>query len=151
MVRPEEERTYAEVVRAHRMDTVAYVLADAGDCLGIRDDEVANVSGRNLVPVDSENLPDLDPEGSWALAAIVCPGETVEALAAWADARPREDLERVWVYLHRDVDPRRAMAPWAKADLPPVDADIVADFPTFHRRFGNDLNDRIYADWVGEG
>lgn len=151
MARREEERTYAEVVRAHRMDTVVYVLADSGDCMDIRDDEVANVPGRELAPITSGDLGDLDPGGSWMLAVIVCPGETVDALATLATGRPRGDLERVGIYLHQDVDADRAMRPWAEADLPPVDTDVVADFASFHRRFGNDLNDRIYADWAGEG
>lgn len=140
---------YQEIVRTHRMDTVAYVLADSGECLDIQREEVANVPGRRIVPLTSTDLAELEPPGSWFLAALLCPGDTTETVAAWATGYPADDLDRIRFYDHPDTDPATAYAAWNDAGLGAPLRDTVADFPSFHRRFGNHLNDRIFLDWRG--
>lgn len=148
--RPDAPGDYVAVVRARRMGTLAYVLADSGSCLDIQALEVARVRGRNLRAITSTDLPRLRPPASWAMAVVLCPGDTTEALAAWARRLAPAELDRVWFYEHPGAEPRRAYAGWVEAGLPMPLRDVVRDFATFHMLFGNDLNDRIYADFAGD-
>lgn len=128
------------------MDATAFVVADSGDCLGIQRDEVARVKGRRLLSLTGRDLEQLAPTGSWIMAVLLCPGDGTEDLARWARRRPAQDLDRIGFYEHPDVDARRSYLAWVKAELPMPLRDKVNDFAGFHRLFGNDLNDRIYAD-----
>jgi hypothetical protein len=134
------------VVRAHRGKTVAFVLADTGTCLDIQRDKVARVRGRALRAIASSDLGRLRLPASWAMAVVLCPGDTTDALAAWASKLDHADVERISFYEHPDVDPALAYRGWSGAWLPMPNRDVVKDFASLHRRFGNDLNDRTYQD-----
>lgn len=147
--RPDAPGDYVAVVRAHRMGTLAYVVADSGNCLDIQAHEVARVRGRSLRTITSADLPRLRPPASWAMAVVLCPGDTTEALAAWAHKLPPPELDRIWFDEHPGVEPDKAYAAWVESGLAMPLRDVVRDFATFHTLFGDDLNDRIYADFAG--
>jgi hypothetical protein len=137
-----------DTIRARRLDTVAFLLAEQGNCLRIRAEELRRVTGRRLRPVTGSTLPSLPLPKSWALAVILCPGDGTEAVAAWArgiDAASRRD--RLWFYEAPGVRPRDAYAAWIAADLDPnVLRDSFTDFYDFNRLFSNDLNEQIWLD-----
>jgi hypothetical protein len=113
--------------------------------LGIRDEEFRAVTGRALVGRGISDLERWQPPMSWILGVIVCPGDSVGPVAAWA-RRHETDPQRVWFYLHRDVRPE-VLAPWEDAGFGPAQVDFVSDWRSLHKLFGLALNDRVYADW----
>lgn len=138
---------FAAIVGAHHREARAFLLATSEHCAEVRDREV-EVVRRNLEVVDPAALLDLEPEGSWVLAVLVCPGDTVEAVARWAAELPAEALQRVLIYLRTDVDTVAALAPWYAADLPnPYTADFT-DWAGFHKQFGADFNNQVYRDFA---
>lgn len=136
---------YAPVVRAHSQDTLGLVVADTGDCLGIRDAEIAHVR-RELRALTSSDLAKLVLPKSWLVAVLLCPGDDLQTLAAWALGLEEKDWRLIRFYHHPGVDLVEALTPWYAAGLDDVRADEVRDFASFHRLFGNDLNDQIYSD-----
>lgn len=143
--RPED---YASLVRAHAAKTIGLVVADSGACLDIRDAEVARIR-RALKPLTSDDLAGLRLPRSWLLGVILCPDDSVKRLAAWVADRSGADRERVRLFHHPDCDLVSMLSPWYDEGLDDPRADEVRDFASFHRLFGNDLNDQIYADAVG--
>lgn len=141
---------YAAIVRAHHAATTGYVAAQGEDCLSIRDEEIARIR-RKLEPLALDQLAKVDTGGSWLLGVILCPGDDVTPLARWVARSPQAVRRRVRLYAHPDVDLVDALAPWYAADLDDPRVHIVSDFATFHRRFGNDLNDQVYEDAQGLG
>lgn len=136
---------YASLVRANASRTKGFVLADSGECLDIRDAEIARIQ-RSLRPITSKELEVLELPPSWLLGVILCPGDDMARVAAWTSQLPASDRERVRLYPHERCDLIAMLAPWYAGGLDDPRADEVRDFATFHRFFGNDLNDQIYAD-----
>lgn len=134
-------------IRAHRYDLEGWVVAASGDCLGVQRWEVEHID-RRLEAVHERTLrPGHVPTSpSWLVGVLVCPGDGLDALAAWAKAIPADDLRRVRLYFLPGADPVKALAAWYAEGLPdPATAD-VADRAHFHKRFGLDLNNQIYLD-----
>lgn len=133
---------FAAVVRAHWPETTGYVVAGSPPCIQIGEDEVANVR-RRLEFVHLADVSTLVPDGSWFMAVIVCPGDDLAALAAWAQDR---EVGRVYFYLHADAD-GSALAPWQAAGLPTdrVD-DGFRSWGPLHKVMGLDLNRQVYED-----
>lgn len=147
---PFETRDYKPVVRAHRERTVAYVVAESKDARAIRDKEVEIVSGRKLVPLGPDDLAELVPPDSWAMAVILGRGDTTEKVARWAGDLSDVEADRIWFYEVGDVEVPSAYKAWEAAGLGLPRRVEVLDFVSFHRFFGNQLNDRIYLDWHDE-
>lgn len=139
-----------DVVAANWRKTTGYVLALDGSCFKVRDDELAAIKkNRVLVGLSARDLDKWTPRGSWLLAVLLCPGDSVEAVARWVK-RHGADADRVHFYAHVDADPYAALAAWDDAGLPdPALDDGIAEWKDFHRKFGNDLAIRILEDWGG--
>ncbi len=137
------------VIRRHRLDTVAYLLASDGDCLGVTQQIVERVTGRNLVLTDVESLLHHPLPESWALAVLLCPGDDTAGLAEWARGVSESDREqRIWFYESPGIDAARAYAPWLRAGHgSEILRDTFDGWKDFNRLFGNDLNQRIWLDF----
>lgn len=138
---------FTETIRAHKYGLVAWVVAASGDCLDIQTWEVQHIH-RRLTAVHERGLRPGDfPESwSWLVGVLVCPGDGLEALAAWAKEAPASELRRIRLYFLPGANPVKALAAWYAAGLPdPYTAD-VEDRAQFHKRFGLDLNNQIYLD-----
>lgn len=139
---------YAQVVRAHHTKTTGYIVAVSGTCIGIRDAEIARIR-RKLVATSPEKLDALEPKGSWILAFVICPVDDLRAIVVWLGKQSSTARRRVRLYAHPDVDLVKVLKPWYAADLEDPRVAFVTDFASFHKRFGNDLNDQVYADAKG--
>lgn len=135
------------VVRAHRLDTTAYLVATQPNCLAIRRIEGEKVTGRRLRLASPDGLPPPDRlPSSWVVAVLLCPGDTTDALAAWTRALPLVLRHRIWFYEAPSLDPAVAYRAWHDAGLGKPLADPFRDFYDFNRLFANDLNEQIYQD-----
>ncbi|MEA3204165.1 MAG: hypothetical protein QOI63_1845 [Thermoplasmata archaeon] len=135
---------FSRVVKRHWKDARAYLLASRQPCLKIRDDEVAKIGkNRILVPVQPGDLDGLDPEATWILGVILCPGDPVTDVVRWAKAR-KIDPRRVWFFLHASTD-MAVLQPWADAGHATDQVDFAADWEELHQVFGLYLSDHIYA------
>lgn len=136
-------------IRKHKTDTVAYLFANQPNCLGITDEIVRRVTGRNLVHVEADSLPGPSLPRSWALAVVLCPGDDTAAIAEWARAVPQAEVkERVWFYEAQGVNDKTAYQAWRTAGL---SSEIIRvtfrGWKEFNRLFGQALNDRIWQDF----
>jgi hypothetical protein len=136
---------YVRTVRANKSGTRGFILAHSHPCLDMRNREVHAIQ-RDLEPAFSDNLEDLETPNSWMLAILLCPGDTTGQVAAWAKKRRSKDRDRIRFYAHPGVDLHDALAAWYAAGLPDPRVDEVKDWKQFHKAFGLDLNDQIYAD-----
>lgn len=133
------------MVRRHHKNTVAYLLADHSPCTTLRDEEIERIN-RKLVPIESGDLADLNPSGSWFLAVVLCPGDDLQPLARWTVPLPKGDRDRIRFYAHPEADLVKALEPWYNAGLEDPLMEIVHDWRSLHPPFGRDLNDRVYRD-----
>src|SRR5437867_950095 len=125
---------FVATVRANHRRMRGLLWGRTGACVAVAREEVRRIR-RNLVMLDSS------PETPrsrrwWLLAVLLCPGETTEAIAAWARSVKDLDFERIRFFLHTGADPVAGLAAWHAAGLPdPVTADF-STFGDFHRQFG---------------
>ena len=133
------------VVRTHWRRTTGFLLASREPCLSIRKTEIQAVRGRSLVGREVQELEGWTPPRSWLLAVILCPGDDVNPIVAWA-RRHKVDPDRVWFYLHTTT-PIEVLRPWADAGHDTAQATTVSDWKELHKLYGLALNDRVYADW----
>lgn len=137
-----------DVIRRHRFDTTAFLVAAQPNCLDIGRLESQKVTGRRLRLVTAAELPGPDRlPASWVVAVLLCPGDTTERIAPWAKQLPTPFWHRIWFYKARGLDPESAYAPWKEAGLGKPLADAFQDFLDFNRLFANDLNEQIYQDF----
>lgn len=136
---------YASVVKRNASRTTGFVLADSGECLEIKVKEVQRIK-RKLAALTSAELSSIVLPPSWLLAVILCPDDPMAAIADWTRGLAATQRERVRIFFHPDCDLVSILAPWYEAGLEDPRADEVRDFASFHKLFGNDLNDQIYAD-----
>lgn len=102
-----------EIIRRHWRATTASVLASEPPCLGLRDQAVLP-KGRRCDAKEMRDLAALRPGKSWVMAIILCPGDNLQQVAAWA-VRHRADGDRFILFHVAGVDLRQALAPWRKA------------------------------------
>lgn len=135
------------VIRAHAKDTVCYVFAETGDCLHLARGRAEAMTGRTLRHVTSARLPTGLPK-SWMVAAILCPGDTTDALAAWASRLEPGQLDRIVFYEPPQLDKvaPQVYAAWIGRHLPDPVRQQVRDFRELNRLLGSDLNIRILQD-----
>jgi hypothetical protein len=133
-------------IRKHRLDTTAYVLLREANCFGLKPADFTKVAGRRLVPIGADQLPVHPLPKSWVLVVLVCPGDDLDALAAWAARLTRADLHRVWFYELHGQDARRSYKPWVDAGLQYPPNERVDDVQEFNHVFANELNIRILLD-----
>lgn len=73
---------YRDVVHPRRMETAVYVVAETPPCVRLQED-AAKPQGRDYRTAHLGALERIRPSGQWVLAAILCPGDTTDALVAW--------------------------------------------------------------------
>lgn len=140
--------SWHEAVRRNWRRTTAFLLASTQPCITIRDEELQAIRAhRVLVGVGPDDLAGWEPGASWMLAVVLCPGDSTDALAAWA-RRHRIDASRVHFYLHPDA-PLKVLNGWAEGGFPTdrVDTDVDS-WQRLHKLFGLALSDRIVLDWA---
>lgn len=133
-------------VRAHRLDTHAYVLVRSGNCFGLSPVLLQAVKVRRLVPVAPDGLARLRLPRSWILAVPLCPGETVAETARFAKSLPLGERHRIWFFETGPIDVYAAYAPWRDAGLGTPRRDPVRDLFELNRILANELNIRILLD-----
>lgn len=136
---------FAAVVARHWKDTAGYLVTGREPCISIAKAEVRHVR-RRLKQVAHADLGDVDPPASWFMAVLVCAGDDLAPLAAWAKGR---EVGRIHFYLHAEAKALQ-LAPWRDAGFPldRVDEGFTS-WTTLHRRLGFDLNARVYEDHRG--
>jgi hypothetical protein len=135
---------FASVVAENWRKTTGYLVAGHEPCIQIGQDEVRHVR-RRLVIVDLAAIENVQPEGSWFMAVIVCRGDDLSGLAAWA---ARFDVSRIHFYLHTKADTAQ-LVPWRDAGLPLDRIDEGhSSWRSLHKVLGWDLNVRVYDDHV---
>lgn len=137
-----------DVVAANWKKTTGFILAREPQCLKVRDEELAAVrENRVLIGLSWSELDGWTPPASWILAVLVCPGDSVNELAAWAH-RQKADPARIHFYVHEGADEYTALGSWAQVGLPDPAVDTgMTSWTEFHKKFGLDLAIRILQDW----
>src|SRR3989304_846539 len=111
------------------------------------EEDQAELGGRERV--ESASPPPPEPDW-WVLAVLLCPGDTTEAVAAWARQGRAPVADRIHFYLHPHTNPVEAFAAWYAAGHQEPRTAEVEDFATFHKQFGWDLNNQVYRDAVAK-
>lgn len=139
--RPED---WARVVGAHSHSTLAFIASSHHpSCLQMAADEVKHIN-RWMRQALFDDLPAKLP-ASWFMAAIVCPGDDLTALARWMTTH---GSDRVRFYLHTKASVSQ-LAPIRDAghELRHVRPERYAGYGPMHKRLGLDLSDQIYEDF----
>lgn len=135
-----------EVIRANRMRTTCFVVAERGNCLDLRAEEIRRVSGRRFVPVSGATLPRTLPP-SWMLAVIVCPGDDSGRVAAWTKGLGFGQSRLVFFYeTQQGLDVAAFYRAWVAKRLPDPARRRPKNFVDLCVALGADLNRRILAD-----
>jgi hypothetical protein len=133
---------FAAIVKANWRNTTGYLVTADEPCITVARDELREVE-RRLELVDLADVGRLRPSGSWSMAVIVCRGDDLRALAAWARQR---DARRVHFYLHSGASAAQ-LAPWRDAGLPLDHVDEgIRSWRSLHKVLGWDLNVMVYED-----
>ena len=149
VMRQSRNRDRVDVVRAHRFDTTAFLFANQPNCLRLARTESDALTGRRLRLLPPAELATLTPSGSWCLAVIVCPGDGIDAVVAWASRLDPKDRSRVWFFLSAGLEAASLLKPWDGAGLgDPLWTDFKG-FLDFNQVFANDLTEQIYQDHKG--
>lgn len=136
---------WTRVVQGDWRKLTAYIVSsDHPSCVRMAKDEVASID-RVMQHVPLPAIGDLKPAKHWFMAVVLCPGDDLRGLAAWAK---HQDVDRVHFYFHRDAD-AASLAPWRDAGLPlaRVEQERFTGHGRMHSRLGLDLSDRVYADF----
>lgn len=139
-----------DVIRRHWRSTPAYVVANVPPCLGLRDQAVLP-KGRRYAAASFRDLEGIKPAKSWALAVILCPGDTLHAVASWAVRHRVEDGNRFLVFHVDGVDLRAALAPWRDAGYGLPMLVQVATWREMAAILGQHLNNTILRDHTPPG
>ncbi|MBI2078330.1 MAG: hypothetical protein HYT80_08195 [Euryarchaeota archaeon] len=142
------------VILAHMHDTQTFLASGKAPCDRIRDEEAAATrprgtpqrTGRRIRPLGIEEVKALRPEGSWLLAVLLGPGDTLAPVAAWASRLAPADQRRIRVFHHPDVDLPVALGPWPEATLGAVSVDLAPNQVVLHHALGQYINERIWLD-----
>lgn len=135
---------WTRVVRANWRKVEAFIVSGRHpSCLRMAKDEVAFIQ-RVMRHVPLAEVGGLRPRGHWFMAVVVCPGDDLGGLAAWARG---QDAERVHFYLHKDAS-LQALAPWRDAGLPLSRVEEFTHYGKMHARLGLDLSDQVYGDFA---
>lgn len=142
---PPKPPGYTDIVRANQAKAVGYLLAFGSICERIRDEELRRVR-RNLKALAVDDLTSFRPSGSWMVAVLIGPGHDTRAVAKWVSSLRTRDRDRVLVYYLPRTDVGEAVHPWLEAGMGSPPVFEMRDFVSFHKVFGNHLNDRIWLD-----
>ncbi|HKZ59140.1 MAG TPA: hypothetical protein VJ547_04740 [Candidatus Thermoplasmatota archaeon] len=141
---------FARAVAGNHRRMKGWIWAESEPCLSIAKEEVRRIR-RNLEAVSASRAPPPPSEPDWwVLAVLLCPGDTTEAVAAWARQGRAPVADRIHFYLHPHTNPVEAFAAWYAAGHQDPRTAEVEDFATFHKQFGWDLNNQVYRDAVAK-
>lgn len=137
-----------ETVRKHHKRTVGYVLARSEPCLATRDLEVSDeyIYGRDFQALGPGDLDGLDLPESWFLGVLVCPGDDLSEVAAWAVQLEERDVDRIRFYVHDDADLVPAFKPWYAQGLVSPKTEPLVLGPRFHKTYGKDHGNQVVRD-----
>lgn len=136
---------WTRVVQRHWKDVTAYVVSGTHpSCVTMAADEVAQID-RVMQHIPMSQVARLKPARHWFMAVVLCPGDELDALVAWAK---RNDARRIHFYLHRDAE-AACLAPWRDAGLPlnRIEEERFIAYGRMHKVLGLDLSDQEYADF----
>jgi hypothetical protein len=141
---------HRDTVKRHWKGTPAYVVANVPPCLALRD-QATLPKGRRFEAAAFRDLGAIRPPKSWAMAVILCPGDTLAEVAAWAVRHKVQDGNRFLFFHAPGVDLRAALEPWRAAGYPLpllVEAERWLDMA---RLLGQHLNNTILRDHTPPG
>lgn len=133
-----------EVVEPHRGSSLGVFVAAREPCIGIAADPPAK--GRRSIrlrPEDLHSQPALS--GSFAIAVVLCPGDTTRDVADFAVQRG-VDSDRFYFFYTRGTDLRSAFAAWTAAGRPILCSFEIQDWKGLNRIFGAFWNSWIHDD-----
>lgn len=147
------------MIVAHKHDTTLYVMAESEDCIPRRDALVSRIPpprttsegqyGRRVVAIGPDGLGPIPTAESWCLAVLVCPGDRMERLIAWArGGLEAPHLARIRFYVQPSHDPFEALASWTSDVAPTADVSQPANENALMRLVLFHLNGQIYADFA---
>ncbi len=139
---------WRETVAAKWRETTAYVLSLSEPCITIRAGELRAIrDNRVLVALDAAAFKAWKPPtGSWFMAVILCPEDSLEPLIEWV-RRHGVETGRIHFYVHREEDLGRFMEVWAAEGFPTDAVDSgIRDWRQFHQLFGLHLSNQILVD-----
>lgn len=137
---------WTATVRGNWKKVTAYLVSsDHPSCLKMAKDEMQHIN-RVMQHVPLAAIAKLQPTRHWFMAVIVCPGDNLDGLAAWAKGH---DTDRVHFYLHRDAE-SQILAPWREAGyaLDRVAIERYTTYGRMHAQLGRDLSDQVYSDFA---
>lgn len=136
-----------DIVATNWRKTTAYLLALGEPCLTIRDHELQAIkANRVLVGVSAGDLESWTPPASWFMAVILCPGDNLQPVIAWA-TKHGVDESRIHFYVDRERDLGAFMAQWHEAGFATDGADSgITTWKDLHHAFGLHLSNRILMD-----
>lgn len=132
-----------------------FVVAESGVCFEVQRQETwgpkSRVPGRRFRPISPHELQDIQLPDSWFMGILLCPGDSVESLAAWYRGLSESDRSRVKFYMHPDFD-RDATAGVFEGAGAEAARVVVFDgaWENFHPIFGYDHAMQVVADFEAE-
>lgn len=136
---------YAAVVRTNHHRTTGYLLASSPPCIKIRNDEIQRIN-RKTIPLTLAELKDLEPEGSWLLGVILCPGDDTTEVSRFAHRT--HSPHRIRFFAHPKTEISTTLESWKAAGHHKARIDLVASWKQLHPLFGLALNDQVYHDFA---
>lgn len=136
---------WTRIVQSNWRKLTAYIVSSAHpSCVKMALEEVSEIN-RVMRHVTLADVQAVRPPRHWFMAVIVCPGDDLTGLAAWA---ARHDARRIHFYLHRDADVK-CLETWRDTGLPltRVEEERFASYGRMHKKLGLDLSDQVYADF----
>lgn len=119
-------------------------------CLDLRD-QAAIPKGRRYEASSFVGLAALKPTTSWAMGVILCPGDTMAQVAAWAIRNKVQDTNRIRIVHRPEVDLRTALAPWRSAGFGLPLLVEVETWVDMAQILGRHLNNIILRDHTAPG
>lgn len=136
---------WTRVVQANWKKVTAFIVSSAHpSCVKMAADEVSAID-RVMQHVALAGIRALKPPRHWFMAVIVCPGDDLTALAAWARG---QDAQRIHFYLHKDASVK-SLTTWRDAGLPltRIEEERFTAYGRMHKKLGLDLSDQVYVDF----
>ena len=136
---------WTRIVQSSWKKVTAYIVSSAHpSCVKMASDEVSEIN-RVMQHVALADIHAVKPPRHWFMAVIVCPGDNLSGMAAWASDK---DARRIHFYLHKGAS-AKSLAIWRDAGLPltRIEEERFTVYGRMHKKLGLDLSDQVYADF----